>query len=367
MGSVPSLTGIRGVAALWVVLYHIQLIAPDLHLPFLSRFTVLGWGWTAVDLFFVLSGFILMHAHGAEFARLRPARLLRFARTRFLRVYPLNLAVLSLIGALLIADPGFAAWYRQLRPGNLSPAAFWQTALLATRWFLPRTGDVNAPVWSLSVEVLGYAGFPFLARALQSRHASWLRPVLLLGGFALLALYRVWTATATNNDLGQIGSVIRMACCFTAGAALHGLRIRAPGWLRPWAGTIAGCCCGALLLCCIRPAFALAIPPLFVLLIFALSFQTGWVNRLLASRPAVFLGRISFPLYLLHLMPLLWLRHHIAAQPHNMPAALAIIIGFLSVNLLLATILNYVVERPAHRWGKRGRRTNPRMNQASQI
>ncbi|HEY5007111.1 MAG TPA: acyltransferase, partial [Caulobacteraceae bacterium] len=163
MRDIPSLTGLRGIAAIWVMLFHISLSAPLIGAAWLSRIGVFPVGWVGVDLFFVLSGFILMWVHGAEFERPTGAVTGRFALARIVRVYPLSLAVLGLILLLALADPGFVAWYRLKDADNFSLSAFVRTAFLATRWVGADGGDWNQPVWSLSVELVGYAAFPLLA------------------------------------------------------------------------------------------------------------------------------------------------------------------------------------------------------------
>ena len=53
-GNIASLTGIRGIAALWVLLYHVQSFSPEFGLAFLGRIPLLELGWSGVDLFFLL-------------------------------------------------------------------------------------------------------------------------------------------------------------------------------------------------------------------------------------------------------------------------------------------------------------------------
>ncbi len=82
--TIPSLTGIRGIAALWVMTYHVTLGTAGqlLHSPSIGTFSLFAKGWAGVDLFFVLSGFILMHSHGGEFANLSKEAVSRFAKLR---------------------------------------------------------------------------------------------------------------------------------------------------------------------------------------------------------------------------------------------------------------------------------------------
>ena len=61
--NIPSLTGVRGIAALWVLAFHLQSFSPQLGIAPLGGLPLLGGGWAGVDLFFVLSGFVLMLTH----------------------------------------------------------------------------------------------------------------------------------------------------------------------------------------------------------------------------------------------------------------------------------------------------------------
>ena len=167
---IPSLTGIRGVAAVWVVLFHLGGVCSSVFgIARLQAIPIVASGWSGVDMFFVLSGFVLMRSHSGEFEQLRAQSILRFTKIRIARVYPVSAVVLILI-AMLTVDHGFVSCYRQFHPGNFTRMALLKTALLATRWFLPGPkGEWNEPVWSLSAEMLGYAAFPVLAWLLSRR------------------------------------------------------------------------------------------------------------------------------------------------------------------------------------------------------
>ena len=113
-----GLTGIRGVAAIWVALHHLQAYVPGprspLELPGIKQLS--RDGWLAVDLFFVLSGFIMMHVHGDEFATVTFARARRFVALRFARIYPVHFVVLLMHLPLLLAAMSLGLSY--------SPQAF---------------------------------------------------------------------------------------------------------------------------------------------------------------------------------------------------------------------------------------------------
>jgi peptidoglycan/LPS O-acetylase OafA/YrhL len=350
--AVPSLTGIRGIAAVWVLLFHLGGTCASLFgFAWLADVPIVATGWSGVDMFFVLSGFVLMRAHSTEFIRLSTSSILRFAKVRIARVYPVSAVVLMLI-ALLAIDHGFVTWYRLQHPGNVTPIAFIKTALLATRWFLPGPrGEWNQPVWSLSAEILGYAAFPLLAWLLARR--SWLAALAVaLASLGTLMLYQL-TAHVDLDDMGQRPAVIRMACCFIAGAALARACVVAPPRVANSSARLTVIATALILASCMAPRIAVILPFSYAILILALAFRHGPIDRALSAPFVQFLGRISFPLYLLHVMPLLWLGYRL--QSGHVAAVLSIAALLLYVALIigLAALLHVAVERPSHRWGRR--------------
>lgn len=349
--NIPGLTGIRGIAAVWVLCFHAQLVCEE-YFGFKMAWMPFGDGWSGVDLFFVLSGFILMHAHAADFQTLGGQQILRFARARFLRVYPVSFAVLLLIGTSLLV-PGFADWYRSLNPGNFSFAAFAQTAALATRWFLPPVGDFNQPTWSLSVEILGYAAFPLIALVLNRIRWSFFHAAIV--GLALLALLgaQFVRGTLLINDIGQNGAFARMICCFVAGAAAS----RIPISNDRFAALLAWFCLTLIVAGGLIEAALPLRPALFTGLIAALAQRHGLLSELMSSRPIVYLGKISFPLYLIHVTPLLLVVHLTSAQsPTAKTGALLLAIA---LSIAGAVAVHHLIERPVHEYGRRQARIKP--------
>ncbi|MGD0632424.1 MAG: acyltransferase [Terracidiphilus sp.] len=349
------MTGIRGIAAVWVMLLHAQQHSGSVfNLPFLGKIPFLGNGWRGVDLFFMLSGFVLMYAHGRDFIQIRKDPLIRFARLRFTRVYPLNAVVALLIGVLVLLQPGFVAWARTThQPSDYSTGSFVRTMLLATRWFLPGSGDWNGPVWSLSLEVLGYMLFPFLAffalRVAQKWRLIGISSLLLVGAYAVLELCHApqWT-------IGQLATV-RMISCFVTGIAIFRLWALAAESAAKSAGWIAAISAAGILIMCSLSHGGILVDFLFATLLYGLAFQRGIVNQMLASSVAVFLGEISFPLYLTHVVPLLWLWYFIPTYlaSYSTLQKSAILVGWFAGCILVATLLHYYVEKPFHAMGRR--------------
>jgi len=351
-GSIPSLTGIRGIAALWVMTFHLQSFAPNFGLPGLFHLPLAQDGWVGVDVFFMLSGFILMYTHEADFQVIEAKQLFDFAWLRFFRIYPLTTFVLFLILALVLVDPGFAAWYRGIdTPESLTLIPFIKTLFLATRWVLPFHGDWNQPVWSLSVEIIGYCAFPWLAM-IATRAPN---PALLLSiAFASVAMPIALSSILPVSYEDIYGwAIVRMAGCFTGGVALCAAWRRLP---QVDANMVR---VGALASVVIIIAIGLLqihaqwmdLP--VAGLIFCLAYQKGIVDVALSSPVAMFLGRISFPLYLVHVMALMWLRYFVISHGLGWPLAPMILVAAIIVLIAVSYGLHRLIERPTHSWARR--------------
>ena len=357
--NVPSLTGVRGIAALWVVLFHVQSFGGELGINLAYGLPVLRAGWAGVDLFFVLSGFVLMLVHEQDFPRLRWPPVLRFAWLRFFRIYPLATVVLLLILALTLVDREFAvAWSPRSVPPNFTVSSFFRTLFLATRWWSPTDGDWNQPVWSLSVEILGYVAFPFIAVLATRISNRWVLGVLALGCLAFPTVYAFFYAAKTFNDDIFWGAGVRMAGAFTGGIVLARLHRLTPESWRGLQGRVADlgiiALAAALLL---APPSGYGLTTLcFGAIVYGLAAGRGAANWLFSTPLAVWLGRISFPLYLVHVMALSWLRYSLfrddASLPDRLPERLAGLVLYLVFIFALAWLLHLYVERPTHHFAR---------------
>ncbi|RYY14731.1 MAG: acyltransferase [Alphaproteobacteria bacterium] len=337
---IGSLTGIRGVAALWVALFHSKLV---FHLPTTWWTPPIEQGWAGVDLFFVLSGFILMHAHGEDFVQVSSAACQRFLRGRVVRVYPLNLVVLLGIVAITHGGQGVA-----LIPDTQHfIAAFLATATLLTMW-LPENWTLNPPVWSLSAELVGYLAFPALAHGLMRLRLS--SAVVAAISFAVMVWLRASLHQAHIAQIEGWGALIRLAGCFVGGVALWRLRSVLPdSWAR-LAGPLAATSLAGIVVCSVFYGWSEALPALFGVLIISLSYQRGWVARALAHRGLYGLGVVSFPFYLTHLWGLDWFR---ATYPtDDLSLKIGLIVASLLTTLGLAVLLHLWVEVPCQRFGR---------------
>jgi peptidoglycan/LPS O-acetylase OafA/YrhL len=177
-GELVPLTSLRGLAAWWVVLFHMRaLLAPWLPGPVLA---FLGAGNIAVDLFFLLSGFViyLNYAERLESGRVSAKE---FLFRRFARIYPLHLLIL--LGFLLYVSAALLFGSARIEDENFD--YFVASLFLVQNWGFTDALKWNVPAWSISTEFAAYLLFP----ALLAIFAPWRRPAwLLVAGTILLGL-----------------------------------------------------------------------------------------------------------------------------------------------------------------------------------
>jgi peptidoglycan/LPS O-acetylase OafA/YrhL len=173
----------RGVAALMVLLYHLngQVAALTGGLQTLW----LKVGWAGVDYFFVLSGFIILHAHLQDVGR--PGRLISYLRSRFVRLYPVYWIVL--VGALALMAVMPAAGTAAQR----EPLAIASSFVLVSMG----TATVVGQAWTLYHEVVFYALF---ALVVLNRRAG----VLALGVWMLACVVRAPSGAPLWNEIDQL-------------------------------------------------------------------------------------------------------------------------------------------------------------------
>lgn len=149
----PRLDGLRGVAALGVLIFHMRIISSLGPSPF-QEIIGIEWlqhhGWTLVDLFFVLSGFVFAHCYLENGKMRKGVTLSRFAWSRFARLWPLHAAMLAFAILVMREDPSTTIENITLSIGFL-------------HIFIEEKNVLNAPAWSVSVEMACYAIFSIAA------------------------------------------------------------------------------------------------------------------------------------------------------------------------------------------------------------
>ena len=156
---IEPLTGVRGYAAIWVVLYHSRAPLDNWLLPASETLRPVVWaGFLGVDLFAVLSGFVISLTYAERLSDISLSGTARFLWLRLARIYPLLLFVLGLFVASHLRRLGLASW------GQIwTDESFWLQALMLNGWGLESEWAWNVPSGSVSSEWLCYLLFPLLA------------------------------------------------------------------------------------------------------------------------------------------------------------------------------------------------------------
>ena len=295
---IPALTGLRGLAALYVMLYHYFGPLPYTN-PISTFFT---HGYLAVDGFFVLSGFVMAMTYGRMFERSLSLSAYRtFLGRRVARIYPLYFA------ATII---GFIETARHQALTSALARTLGLNLLMVQVWGLGKSLD--GACWSISAEWAAYLLFPlmlwptFLGDNKRWCAATAVLCSLILGVLCLLpASYHGHGRPESLLDLvfptwGL--PVVRCLCEFMLGiityrfrSSLVGLRLARSRW-------ISTSICVVTLVLMATPKADLGVVLMFPLLIISVSPGYHLPGRIAASPIAVFIGTISYSIYLVHFL-----------------------------------------------------------------
>jgi peptidoglycan/LPS O-acetylase OafA/YrhL len=355
--TIRFLTPMRGVAAVFIAVKHTLIWLPALWAAVLSRTALLGRSYLWVDFFFVLSGFILMHVYGGTSpASWRNGAYAQFLRARFARIYPLYLFAL-----LAFAVP---VWLLSMQAGysgsnRFSVASFFSNLLMVQSLGLHDELTWNFAAWSVSVEFFAYLMFPFLAVAVAHRIGRWLLPVAALLLFALV--YAVKGNLDYHHDFGLVRCVTEFALGMTVYRWGYG---RMPNFMRVSALPALGTMLMVLAMLHVEAAFIpdYMLVPAFAAMILALASYGGSALAWLDSAPANMLGKLSYSIYLNHLlvlelpMMLLWpaVHDHPDAFHPGLAASAALVLLALALIVALSALTYRYIEVPARRWLGRG-------------
>ena len=358
------LDGLRGVAALLVVWYHVfegfQFAGNKPVIDFINH------GYLAVDFFFILSGFVVGYAYDSRWGK--TLTLGGFFRRRLIRLQPMVIMG-AVIGAASFLLSGMERW-------DGTHATLWLTFLafvcgclmLPALPRMPRevrgNGEMfplNGPCWSLFFEYVGNIVYALFIRRLSTR-------LLALLSFALCCAL-AWFAVTDQSGYGSIGvgwtvdrtnilgGMLRMLCPFTIGILISRLfkplqQARGAFWIS-----------AALLLAIFHVPYiysdgALSLNGVFeaacIIAVFPLVVwyaASGKTTDIASTRICRFLGDISYPLYIVH-YPLMyafymWLIKTRQYTLHETwPAALAAV----TASIILAWLCLKLYDMPVRKW-----------------
>jgi peptidoglycan/LPS O-acetylase OafA/YrhL len=320
----PALDGLRGLAALVVLAFHAGL-------------PLVGGGFLGVDLFFVLSGFLITRLLRAEVAATGRVEVLRFYWRRALRLWPPLLAMLALYACFVsLVVPG-TDWQR-----DVLLAMFYLTDYSYPLWHEP---ELLRHTWSLSVEEHFYLIWPLVILLTRRMEATNLAVIffclyVLATGWRVLDYWLFadwyWTYLRFDTRLSGLvlGSVAGLIAWKPSGAAIGwaGLVLLAilagtmtlPSWFQFTNGTIAA-------------EFASA-----TVVLSAVHCRDSLYFRMLAWRPLVACGLLSYSIYLVH-YPIARVLREVMSPTETLTITAA-------VSIALAALIHIWIEKPLRRW-----------------
>ena len=336
-----ALTGVRGIAAWFVVLYHIRLSIAGL--PTGVR-DVFAKGYLAVAFFFLLSGFVIWLTWND---RLRATRksgratgILRFLQKRIARIWPLHLVTLGAAVALALVlratgrnDPQFLFPELPLH------------VLLLQNWGFTRHLAWNDPAWSISAELAAYLVFPLLVMVVDWRRLPSVA-LLTIAALLLVGLHLAIDAPTLGADIPRYG-LLRCLIEFTTGGIVCALWLR---W-RTRPGAVRYATTAVLILATawiVGTPETLIVPSLFAAIVLLLALTAGRAHNPLETPVIHYLGDISYATYLGHFI--LWKAFKLAFVSNAAAVSPGRIALYLGLVLLASIALYHLIERPAQRW-----------------
>ena len=361
------LDGLRGVAAMLVVWYHVfegfQFAGNKPVIDFINH------GYLAVDFFFMLSGFVIGYAYDDRWGK--SLSMGGFFRRRLIRLHPMVMLG-ALIGAVSFLLTGMERW-----DGTHSTLLLTFIALVCSWLMIPAlpgmqrdvrgNGEMfplNGPCWSLFFEYIGNILYALIIRRLSTRALAWLT--------ALLCCALTWFAVTNQSGYGSIGvgwtidttnllgGTLRMLCPLTIGMLMSRVfkpikNVRGAFWI-----------CAVLLLALFHVPFidggspmslngifeAVCIIGVFPIIVWLGASGTTTDNT--SRRICRFLGDISFPLYIVH-YPLMyafymWL---IKTGLYTFSETRPIAISTMACSICIAWLSLRFYDEPVRKWLKK--------------
>jgi peptidoglycan/LPS O-acetylase OafA/YrhL len=307
---------------------------------------VIGKGYLGVELVFVLSGFILSHVYMEAFGE-RRFRYPEFLWARVARIYPVHLATLIGLALIVLLAGALGA---NVGDRVIAMASLPAQLTLTQAWGLGLAGGWNHPSWSISAEWFAYLTFPGFAFVIWPlRRRPWLAALLASGlviglniAFRALAGFPLTQATIAWGAL-------RIVPCFTLGCAVW-LLWRAETIRSAWlakagvAGSLAG-----IVIAAVVGAPDYVFICLFGSLILSLASLSSTGSKLLTAPLWVYLGEVSFAVYMVCIPWQLVFEHGARTVLHLSGDALPpwLWVGLVVGVVPAAMVLHHLVERPA--------------------
>ncbi|WP_419729222.1 acyltransferase family protein [Lichenicola sp.] len=352
----PAIDLLRGISIVLVLLHHFN-IAYRLQDTALSR--VLGWntvhaivrnGNYAVTIFFVVSGFLITSNAERRWGQLASIGASTFYRFRAARIMPCILLLLVIVN--ILATSRITIFQNQPEFGgpvplwvvDLASLTFWMNVLMSHSGWL---NYVLCVQWSLSVEEVFYLSFPILCLLLRRDR------LLLLAWSVVIVIGPIWRATHQATEYTELNSYlscfdgIAFGCC----AAVLGRHVRLPARTRTMLQIlVAGAMAWFYLSWSIQTTAIYGVT-LMALGTAILLILLGGVVSSRRTRPSLlrFCGRLSYELYLFHLVILGSLRTIWPPDDTQGDIRVLLLVAYLLLSIGLATVVGRYYSEPLNR------------------
>ena len=360
------LDGLRGVAAILVLFYHIFegfSFAEVTNGDGDGIIRVLNHGHIAVDFFFILSGFVISYAYDDRWKKMSTWQ---FFKRRLIRLHPM-LVMGAIIGTMAFAIVGFEKW-----DGTTAPMGWVMTAMLLTIFMIPAVPGVpyevrgngemfplNGPAWSLFFEYIGNILYALIIRRLSTKMLALFTVIMgcLHACFFVgnISGYDMVGVGWTIDEVNFWGGLVRMLFPFTMGMLLA--RTFCPRKVK-----------GAFWMCSVALIALFAVPympskggvslnSLYEVVCIAFIFplivwmgacgcsggKTARINKLL--------GDISYPLYIVH-YPIMYVFYAwlIEKKYYTLQDCPAVVLLVVASSILLAFLCLKLYDEPVRKW-----------------
>jgi peptidoglycan/LPS O-acetylase OafA/YrhL len=347
-----NLTSIRGIAAILVVIFHFEIVL----VLFLPRETskLFSKCYLMVDLFFIMSGFIIYHVYGEFFKyEMQKTSFNKYIRARIARVYPLHIFTL-IITVILVVSQHFK-WDELFNLHAIPTHVF-----MLQSFGLHSIYTWNVPAWSISAEFAAYIIFPIFAFLIY-RYKK-ITPVVISALIIFIYWILAFKFSKANGTTGRYNldqtfdyGYLRGIAGFLAGGMIYQLYLKKIFYFLK-ADAILVILFVLLFACLHYGVTDLAFIPVFLLLVLSAAYNRGRVKRIFNNRFLQWLGDISYSVYLMQFPLMVFV---IVTLPHlgitwngvyslHLPywqAALCCLL-FLAVLIGISALSYQYIERP---------------------
>ena len=341
VGEIASLTSIRGIAAVWVVALHgsgiLFSIVPEG--SFLGP--LFDAGIMAVPLFFILSGYVIGVRYMECFKVIKYSEIIKFLWLRLGRIYPLHFVTL-IVSLLLVTRRGWP------EDEGHSVASFWENCVLIHAWNWDFKLTWNYPSWSISSEWFAYLFFPMLAFGFSRTgpKVAWI--MVLASCVVSVAVYSIegmlpfkGLMVVIPTFIGGVALSTRITPQNNLPAAILGVLLMVVMLTLPFmmhSGVV------------MKAAYLI----IFFILVAALACGGDRLNLIWGFKPLVYLGTISYSLYLTHVISLTLLTRFLPLNfaGEHLFQRISVVALLSAAVFFVAVICHYVIEKPMRNFSR---------------